>query len=126
MKVCFPVQRNEGVESRVYNHFGTAPMFVVVDTETKAVSVIANRDQYHAHGACSPVRALGDHKVDAIVVGGIGGGALRGLNQSGIRVYQAQAQNIKENVAMFLNSALPEFTPQRSCGGHTHGGGCSH
>lgn len=126
MKVCFPVQRNEGVESRVYNHFGTAPVFVVVDTETNEVSMIANRDQHHAHGACNPVRALGDHKVDAIVVGGIGGGALRGLNQSGIRVYQAQAQNIKENVAMFLNSALAEFTPAQCCGGHAGGHGCAH
>lgn len=126
MKVCFPVQTNEGVESRVYNHFGTAPVFVVVDTETKDIFVIANGDQHHAHGACNPVRALGDHKVDAIVVGGIGGGALRGFNQSGIRVYQAQAENIKENVAMFLNSALPEFTPMQCCGGHAQGSSCAH
>ena len=126
MKVCFPVQKNEGIESKVYNHFGTAAMFVVMDTETKEILVLANRDQHHVHGACNPIRALGDHKVDAIVVGGIGGGALRGLNQSGIRVYQAQAQNIKENVAMFLNSALPEVTSMHCCSGHTQGSGCAH
>ncbi len=38
MKICFPVQENEGLGSRVYNHFGSAPMFIVVDTETDNVS----------------------------------------------------------------------------------------
>ena len=35
MKVCFPVQKDEGVESQVYNHFGSAPVFIMVDTEEK-------------------------------------------------------------------------------------------
>ena len=68
MKVCFPVQRNEGVESRVYNHFGSAPMFVVVDTEINDVSVVTNSDRNHSHGACNPIRALGDQEVDAVVL----------------------------------------------------------
>ena len=37
MKVCFPVQKDEGVESQVYNHFGSAPVFIVVETEAKDV-----------------------------------------------------------------------------------------
>jgi predicted Fe-Mo cluster-binding NifX family protein len=126
MKVCFPVEKNEGVESMVFNHFGTAPIFVVVDTQTDELSVITNRDQHHAHGQCNPVRALGEEQVDAVVVGGIGGGALRGLNLSGIRVYQTRAQSIKENVVMFRNGSLPELTPVQCCGGHTQGEGCAH
>ena len=35
MKVCFPVQKDEGIESQVYNHFGSAPVFIVVDTRGK-------------------------------------------------------------------------------------------
>jgi predicted Fe-Mo cluster-binding NifX family protein len=124
MKVCFPAQRNEGVESRVYNHFGTAPVFVVVDTETNEVSMIINRDQHHAHGSCNPVRALGDHKVDAIVVGGIGGGALRGLNQAGILVYQALGKTVRDNLELFNEERLPQFQPGHVCAGHA--GGCSH
>jgi predicted Fe-Mo cluster-binding NifX family protein len=126
MKVCFPVQKNEGVESRVYGHFGSAHMFVVVDTEINDVLVITNNDRNHTHGACDPIRALGDQKVDAVVVGGIGGGALQRLTDSGIRVYHAQAPNIKENIAMLKNLSLPEYTPERVCGGHTHRGGCAH
>ena len=126
MKVCFPVQKDEGVESRVYNHFGSAPMFVVVDTNTNDISTITNRDQHHEHGACNPIRALGSRTVDAIVVGGIGGGALSRLNQLGIRVYQAGAGSIRENIAMFHAVQLAEYTMQQCCGGHTEGGGCAH
>ena len=100
MKVCFPIEKNEGVESMVFNHFGTAPMFVVVDTHTEEVSIITNRDQHHAHGQCNPVRALGDEHVHAVVVGGIGSGALKGLNLSGIRVYQTRSQNVKESTLL--------------------------
>jgi predicted Fe-Mo cluster-binding NifX family protein len=122
----FSRKKNEGVDSRVYSHFGSAPVFAVVDMETNDVSMIPNKDQYHTHGACNPIRALGDQEFVALVAGGRGGGALRGLNQSGVGVYQAQAPSINENIAMFRNRTLPGFAPQRSCGGHKEGEGCTH
>ncbi len=126
MKVCFPVENNEGMESRVYNHFGSAPMFVVVDASTNTVTTIINKDQHHEHGACNPINALNGAKVDAIVVGGIGGGALSRLNQSGIRVYQANGAKIKENIGLFLAQQLQEYTLQQCCSGHSQDGGCAH
>jgi predicted Fe-Mo cluster-binding NifX family protein len=126
MKICFPVQNSEGIESRVYNHFGSAPAFVVIDTNTNDIATINNSAQHHEHGACNPIKALDNHTVNAIIVGGIGRGALSRLNQAGIRVFQAAAGSIRENMNMFMAMQLPEFTPQQSCGGHTYGGGCSH
>ncbi len=126
MKICFPVQKDEGIESSVYNHFGSAPMFVVVDTDTNNLATIGNRDQHHTHGACNPMKALDNQKVDAIVVGGIGAGALTRLNQMGIRVHRSQAETIRENMAMFTSQSLPELTVQGCCGGHSHDGGCAH
>jgi len=72
MRVCFPVQDNQGIESTVYNHFGSAPAFIVVNTATKEVSTINNGDLHHTHGACNPMKALSGENVNAIVVGGIG------------------------------------------------------
>ncbi len=71
-------------------------------------------------------KALDDHQVDAVVVGGIGGGALSRLNQSGIRVLKANAQSIKENISMFLAQELREYTLSQCCGGHSESGGCAH
>ncbi|HBR22819.1 MAG TPA: diguanylate cyclase [Nitrospiraceae bacterium] len=124
MKLCFPVQRNEGMKSDVLGHFGSAPAFIVVDTETNDVITITNDDQHHAHGACNPVMALHGHTVDALVVVGIGAGALSKLNQSGIRVYQSQASTVQGNIDIFTAGSLPEFMPQNTCGGHE--GECSH
>ncbi|HEX9021775.1 MAG TPA: NifB/NifX family molybdenum-iron cluster-binding protein [Nitrospirota bacterium] len=125
MKICFPVQKNEGVESAVYNHFGSAPMFVIVDTNSNILEIVNNRDQHHSHGACNPMKALDNRQVDAIVVGGIGAGALTRLNQMGITVHRAQAATIRENVALFAAQTLPALTLQGCCGGHS-GDGCAH
>jgi predicted Fe-Mo cluster-binding NifX family protein len=126
MKICFPAQKNDGLDSAVYNHFGSAPIFVVVDTDTDNVTAINNRDQHHTHGACNPMKALDNQKVDAIVVGGIGAGALNRLNQMGIIVHRSQASTIRENLAMFASKTLPELTLQGCCGGHSNDGGCAH
>ena len=126
MKVCFPVQKDEGMASTVYSHFGSAPLFVVVDTETGSASTLVNRDQDHVHGACNPIKALDDQRGDAIVVGGIGGGALSRLNQLGIKAYKAGAGTISGNLEMFLSGRLPEYSLSTCCGGHSHGSACSH
>ncbi len=126
MKICFPVQSDEGLGSTVYGHFGSAPLFLVVDTATSAVAVINNRDQHHVHGACNPTKALDGQQVDAIVVGGIGAGALTKLNQMGIKAYRAQGATIAENIPVLASGKLPELTLQACCGGHSKGGGCAH
>jgi predicted Fe-Mo cluster-binding NifX family protein len=126
MKVCFPVLKADGLKSEVYGHFGSAPVFIVVETDTNSVTTINNKDQHHAHGSCSPMKALDNQEVDAIVVGGIGGGALSRLNQLGIRVFQAQAPTVKENILMLKNQNLPEFTMSHCCSGHGHGKSCGH
>src|SRR3990172_7517139 len=112
MKICFPVQTDNGIESTVYNHFGSAPVFVVFDTATNSVASINNQDQHHSHGSCNPMKALDSQKVDAIVVGGIGAGALTRLNQMGITVHRSQGATIRENLALFASQRLPALTLQ--------------
>ncbi len=126
MRVCFPVQKDEGLDSAVYNHFGSAPMFVMIDTETAANVTINNQDQHHTHGSCNPMKALDNQKVDAIVVGGIGAGALTRLNQLGISVHRAQGKTVRENITMLKSNSLPVLTVQGCCGGHSNDGGCAH
>ncbi|MBE0575407.1 MAG: diguanylate cyclase [Desulfuromonadales bacterium] len=126
MKLCIPVESNEGLNSLVYGHFGSAPMFVVIDTETSELTEIVNRDLHHAHGACSPLKALGGILIDAIIVGGIGAGALMGLNRAGLQVYKAQGVNVADNLTCLGMGLLPELSPDQVCGGHDHGHGCGH
>jgi predicted Fe-Mo cluster-binding NifX family protein len=124
MKVGFAVQTDEGIESRVYEHFGSAPAFIIVDTEKEEVAKVDNRDIHHVHGACNPTLALNGKSVDAMVVGGIGAGALAKLNASGIKVYAAGATTVKENLALLSENKLQELSEHHAC--RSHQSGCGH
>lgn len=129
MKIAFPVIENKGMDSDVHNHFGSAPFFVFVDLETEAVEAFENPDQDHQHGACNPMAAMGGRQVDGVVVGGIGGGALKKLNGDGITVYRAMEGTVGDNARMIKAGKLPVFEPGQVCG-HHHGvqigEGCVH
>jgi predicted Fe-Mo cluster-binding NifX family protein len=124
VKVCFPVYKNEGINSTVYDHFGSAPEFIIVNTELQSVINVDNGDLGHVHGACNPVIAVGGHNIDAVVVGGIGAGALRLLNAEGIKVYKSARETVKENLELFKDDRLLELALNHTCSGHQ--GCCNH
>ncbi len=127
MKICFPVSENQGLESPVFGHFGSAPMFLLVDAEKRSIVQFVNRDRDHRHGACWPLKELGGQTVDAIVVGGIGAGALSGLMQAGLKVFQAMAETVAGNLDQWQQDQLTELTPAQTCGGqHRHHCGSHH
>jgi predicted Fe-Mo cluster-binding NifX family protein len=122
VKICFPVHEDEGFNSKVYDHFGSAPEFIVVNTELQSTITVGNKDLDHIHGACNPVMAVGGHKIDAVVVGGIGAGALTKLNADGVKVYNAVKETVKENLDLLKDDRLPELALRHTCSGHQ--GGC--
>jgi len=124
MKVGFAVQANEGIGSKVFNHFGSAPVFVIVDAATGEITNVDNKDLNHVHGACNPIKALDGQKVNAMVVGGIGAGALSKLNAMGIRVYGSAAATVGENLDLLKSGNLRELMVMHACRGHE--GGCNH
>jgi predicted Fe-Mo cluster-binding NifX family protein len=76
MKICFPVDSDKGLGSEVFGHFGSAPCFVVFDTEKPFISIINNQNLEHVHGKCNPLKALDGEMVDCIIVGGLGEGGI--------------------------------------------------
>ena len=122
MKICVPVEVNNGLESRPFGHFGSAPMFVVYDLESGDLSTINNCDLGQEHGMCQPIKALAGNVVDAVIVGGIGQGAIAKLNSMGIKVYKAQCETIKDNLQLYKENKLQEFSRNHTC---SHDG-CEH
>jgi predicted Fe-Mo cluster-binding NifX family protein len=64
--------------------------------------------------------------VDAVVVGGIGGGALQKLLSSGKKVYRAVEGTLNQNLELIRTHCLPEFSFKMTCAGHGGHGGCAH
>jgi len=126
MKIAIPVADYRALESQVYGHFGSAPVFALVDSETMAIEPVGNRDHGHVHGACSPLKALAGAKPDAVVVGGIGGGALMGLRAAGIKVYRCTEGTVADAVRLLKDNKLEEIDEQGVCGGHGGGHTCHH
>jgi len=112
------------MESKVYDHFGSAPAFIIVDTEGKEVLTVNNKDLHHVHGACNPIMALDGKSVDAMVVGGIGAGAINKFNAMGIKVYAAAAPTVKENLELLGQSKLEQLSLNNAC--RAHQGECGH
>jgi len=124
MQIAFPVESDQGMRSPVFNHFGSAPLFIIIDSDTYAATLISNADRNHIHGQCRPLAALNGVTVDAVVVGGIGPGALRKLRSSGIRVLKADPGTIGENLQFLAEGRLVEFLDNDICAGHGSDG-CS-
>jgi len=131
MKVCFPVNTNQRLQSTIFGHFASAPLFLEVDTDTGKVISIPNCDRSDPDAGCNPFKALAGRQLDGVVVGGVGDGMLQMLNSMGFRVFQAQTENLQENVELFGKNALTEIVMQNSaeagrCAGVEDDHQCSH
>ena len=120
MFVCIPIEENQGLGSRVCAHFGSTPEFLIVDTDTSSTRAIPNKNQHHGHGMCAPIASLEGERIDAIVVGGIGMGALNKLMMAGMRVFMAEHATVGETIAAFTAGTLKPVQPGQACAHHGH------
>jgi predicted Fe-Mo cluster-binding NifX family protein len=120
MNICVPVETDNGLDSPVCAHFGSAPAFMIVDTDTGGCRAVVNGNQHHGHGQCMPLQSLQGEAIDAMVVGGIGMGALHKLNAARITVYVAQHPTVGEVLSAFKAGSLRPMQPGMACAGHGH------
>jgi predicted Fe-Mo cluster-binding NifX family protein len=123
MNICIPVNADQGLASPVCAHFGSAPFFMIVNTENGTCRAIPNRNEVHAHGMCQPLMAIQGEDIGGIVVGGIGMGALTKLMMGGLQVYRAQHPTVAMTLASFRAGELQAMTPEAACGQHGQGHG---
>jgi predicted Fe-Mo cluster-binding NifX family protein len=118
MKICVPTQTQEGKQAQVYEHFGSAPFFTLVDTRTGGVEVVNNGNQHHAHGMCQPLQAIAGFKVDAVVTGGMGARAVQRLNEGGVKVFRAVPGTVEALVEQYKQGTLEEIVMHDACPHH--------
>ena len=121
MNIGIPVNEDQGLQSPICAHFGSAPLFLIVDTATGGCRAIPNRNQHHGHGMCMPLASLRGESLDGMVVGGIGGGALSKLQSAGIRVYLSGLPTAEATLSALKSGSLREVTPGDACAHHGSG-----
>ena len=120
VRVAVPSEGSGGLDGRRSGHFGHCDVFTCIDVENgeiKGVSILPNRE--HVQGGCMvPVNLLAAHRVNALVVGGIGMRPLMGFRQVGIEVYHDDERvEIRPVVEDFIAGILPKISDSQVCGG---------
>jgi predicted Fe-Mo cluster-binding NifX family protein len=118
MKICVPTGTKEGLEAKVYGHFGSAPYFTIYDTETKEVKTVDNTNAHHDHGMCHPIGVLGTGTIDAVVCQGMGMRAILKLNAAGIKAFRAETGSVAEIIKKFEAKSLEEMNADNACAHH--------
>ena len=121
MRISVPIQKDMGMKSEAYGHFGSAPMFAIYDTDAKKLEIDENTNKHHEHGKCSPASSLTDNNVDILVTGGIGMRALQKVMVAGVKVYKTTGEkSIEEIVKSYEANKLVSLSPDDTCVHHHH------
>jgi predicted Fe-Mo cluster-binding NifX family protein len=117
IRVAVPSELPGGLQAQRSGHFGRCASFTVADVtggQIGDVRVLVNGP--HEHGGCmAPVVVLADDKVDAVVVGGIGGRPLMGLRQAGIAVHAGAGATVEDALRAFAGGDAPAVGLEGAC-----------
>lgn len=117
---------------QVFQHFGHTAQFKVYEVADGEIIGASLLDATGSgHGALAGF--LQAHGVEALICGGIGGGARQALAAAGIALYPGAAGEADAQVRALLANAL-SYDPDAQCAHHeghdhschSHGGSCGH
>ncbi len=102
----------------IFQHFGRTEYFKIYDIEDNKVraSVVISTNGFGHSALAGILQAL---EVDALICGGIGGGAQMALAQLGIQLYGGVSGNADAAVNALLEQHL-DFNPDVHCNHHDH------
>ena len=104
MKIAIP---NNG--SMVNQHFGMSESFVIATIEDKNIvniEEISAVELAHQHQGLADL--LVKHGATVVITGGIGGGAISGLQQNGLEVIKGAAGEYKKVIEEYINGTLED------------------
>jgi len=112
MKICIPVEEDNGIDSIPRQHFKSAPLFIIYDTDTGATEVIENVTGDETYEESKPGDILKNKSIDVVFAGSIDKDVLSDLNSIGIKVYQSMPGTILGNIEVLKRGDLDEVTPE--------------
>jgi predicted Fe-Mo cluster-binding NifX family protein len=119
MKLCIPSMENGGLDDLVSDHFGRAPTFTVVDTESGEIMVVRNRSE-HMGGLGKPPEHIAKTGAKVMLCSGLGPRAIDMLQSFGIQVFIGASGTVKDTVQMWKDGKLQPATHDAACKEHHH------
>ncbi len=118
MKICMPVLDQNGTDSVIYGHFGSAPFFALLDTENNDVAIVNNSLGEHEHGQCMPVEAIRKTGAKAVLCKGMGLRAANLLIEAGITPYMVEAGTVADAINQYKAKNVTVLDASRACQHH--------
>ena len=119
MRLCVPTMGNNGLNEMVSLHFGRAPTFTIVDTETNDVKTIPNQSD-HMGGYGKPPEQLSQVGVDVMLCSGLRPRAIHMFEGYGIEVYVGASGSVKDTIELWKENRLAMATDENACREHRH------
>jgi predicted Fe-Mo cluster-binding NifX family protein len=106
MKIAVPVTK----ENQIDSHFGHCESYnVFTISDNKEITSVKNVESPQGCGCKSDIASvLASDGVTIMLAGGIGGGAINVLNNSGIEVIRGCSGNATEAVKLFLSGSIED------------------
>ena len=123
MKVCIPTLDSRGLDAAVAGHFGSAPVFTLVDTETGRAEILSNDEDHGDPTGCHSSGRLHRLDVEAVLCHGMGRRALERLAASGIAVFVIREASVRAAVDSLRAGRAALLTARDACVGG-EGRGC--
>lgn len=110
MIVCIPAEKKEDNTHRVFKHLGTAPIYILYDSEAKKIEFIKNElIKKQVNNKTDQPFNLKEKKIDSLIVQNMGESAIAYFNKKGVCIYKAQNQSADANLKALLNGELELF-----------------
>jgi len=122
MKLCIPTDDNRGLTGRLSAHFGSAPYFTLVESETGEAEVVSNLVSAHEPGTCQAAGTLRVFGVGAVLCRSLGRRAYGRLREMGLPVFVTEAEVTEQALEEYRAGRLARLTSESAChGGRGHG-----
>lgn len=119
MKICVPTKGSGGLDDEVSDHFGRAPTFTLLDTESGKVMVIENRSD-HMGGTGKPPEQIKNTGCSVVLASGMGPNAVSMLNSYGIQAHVGATGTARQAVEQYNHGTLRVATVESACKEHKH------
>lgn len=124
MRIAISAETNDGLDSRVAQHFGRCPYFAIVDVEgqdIQSIKVVQN-PYYSGHQVGQVPTFIHEQQADVMLSGGMGGRAIQFFQQFGIDTATGAGGTVRDTLANYFAGNLKGAAPCAESVEHGHGG----
>jgi len=97
MKILIAINENNGINSKLSEHFGHCPYFAIYETEIENLEIVENKIN-HSNQKLTPVDQMMKFKPDVVFTLGIGQRAIKLFGEKGVGLKTGDYKIVREVV----------------------------